>query len=56
MHGAAYLEWPRPQLAEFLAARPEVLFLPYARPSGISHEEYTELTRSALAEVGCEVS
>jgi len=56
MHGAAYLEWPRPQLTEFLAGRPEVLFIPYARPSGISHDEYTELTRAALAEIGCDVS
>ncbi len=56
MHGAAYLEWPRPQLTEFLAGGPEVLFIPYARPSGISHEEYTELTRAALAGIGCDVS
>lgn len=56
VHDGAYLKWPRPQLAEFLAGGSEVLFVPYARPGGISHDEYTELTRSALAEVGCEVT
>jgi len=56
MHGGVYLEWPRPQLAAFLAATPDVLFIPYARPGGISHDEYTELTRAALAEIGCSVS
>lgn len=56
MHGGTYLEWPRPQLEGFLAGGPEVVFIPYARPGGISHDEYTELTRSALTEIGCTVS
>jgi len=56
MHGGVYLEWSRPHLAAFLADAPEVLFVPYARPGGISHDEYTELTRAALAEVGCSVT
>jgi len=56
MHGGSYLEWARTYLAEFLSGGPEVLFVPFARPSGISHAEYTELTRAALAEIGCGVS
>jgi len=56
MHGGSYLEWPRQYLVEFLSGGPEILFVPYARPSGISHDEYTALTRKALAEIGCGVS
>ena len=52
LHGGEYLEWPRPQLAEFLGETREVLFVPYARPSGLSHDEYTEMTRAALAMIG----
>jgi len=55
MHGGAYLEWPRRWVQEHLGGR-EVLFIPYARPGGISHDEYTELTRAALSPVGSEVS
>jgi dipeptidase E len=55
MHGGAYLEWPRRWVEEHLAGVNEVLFIPYARPSGISHDEYTELTRAALAPIGCKV-
>ncbi len=56
MHGGTYLEWPREQLTEFFVAAPDVVFIPYARPGGISHDEYTALTRAALAEIGCTVS
>ena len=55
MHGATYLEWPRPQLEEFLVGGRDIVFIPYARPGGISHDEYTALTRTALAEIGCTV-
>ncbi len=56
MHGGSYLEWPRAQLMEFFDGGLEVVFIPYARPGGISHDEYTELARSALAEMGCGVT
>ncbi|MGD8327983.1 MAG: dipeptidase PepE [Acidobacteriota bacterium] len=55
MHGGAYLEWPRRWVEEHLGGR-EALFIPYARPSGVSHDEYTEATRAALAPVGSKVS
>ena len=42
MHGGRYLEWPRSQLEELFDDGPEVVFVPYARPGGISHDEYTE--------------
>jgi len=55
-HGGGYLEWPRAHLTAFLDGVDELVFVPYARPSGISHDEYTELTRAALEPLGCGVS
>lgn len=42
VHGKAYLEYILPELSQFFKGVQEVLFIPYARPSGISHDEYTE--------------
>lgn len=41
VHGKAYLEYILPNLADFFGGINELLFIPYARPSGISHDEYT---------------
>lgn len=39
----------------FFAASSEVLFIPYARPGGISFDEYTALPRNAFKEIGIKV-
>ena len=41
VHGKGYLEYILPELSIFFKGITEILFIPYARPSGISHEEYT---------------
>lgn len=41
VHGKAYLEYILPNLADFFVGVSELLFIPYARPSGITHDEYT---------------
>lgn len=41
VHGKGYLEYILPELSKFFNGVTEILFIPYARPSGISHEEYT---------------
>ncbi|MBK6730482.1 MAG: dipeptidase PepE [Bacteroidetes bacterium] len=42
IYGQVYLEYLKPTLLEFYKSSNEILFIPYARPSGISHEVYTE--------------
>src|SRR5690625_5032093 len=42
IHGSGYLEYVLNDAVEFLATD-EILFIPYAMPSGISYDEYTEL-------------
>ena len=55
VHGSGYLDYCADDLAKFLSNDTQVLFIPYARPSGISHAEYTELARERFARMGLEL-
>lgn len=55
LHGGGYLEYILPELKTFFANSKTVLFVPYARPGGISHDEYTQKVRSAFAKINMEV-
>ncbi len=52
LHGSSYLEYLLPELEKFFGHTEEILFLPYARPSGISYEAYTMKVREALSKIG----
>jgi dipeptidase E len=41
VHGESYLEYLLSTLINLYQATNEVLFIPYARPGGISHDDYT---------------
>lgn len=47
IHGSTYLEYILDDAVNFLQAE-EILFIPYARPSGISLDEYTETPKKAF--------
>lgn len=47
LHGQTYLSYLQAALKTLFAGVEEVVFIPYARPGGISHDEYT--TRAAEA-------
>lgn len=51
VHGSDYLEYLLPELKIHFALCKTVLFIPYARPSGISHEEYTAKAALAFAKI-----
>ena len=42
IHGSEFLEYLLPTLNIFFKNVKTVLFIPYARPSGISYDKYTE--------------
>ena len=42
LFGGNYLEYLKSELIELYKGIDEIIFIPYARPSGISHEEYTQ--------------
>lgn len=55
VYGSGFLEYLRPQLGEFFAEVRTVLFIPFARPDGLTHDEYTEKARAAFIPMGKEV-
>ena len=52
LHGQEYLEYLIPEIKNFFEGVSEVLFIPYARPGGISHEEYANLAADAFLKAG----
>ncbi|MFT4062431.1 MAG: dipeptidase PepE [Edaphocola sp.] len=55
LYGEAYLAYLHPIMAELFAGVPEIVFVPYARPGGVSHDEYTEKAEQAFAHIGTAV-
>lgn len=55
LHGSEYLEYLLPELKLHFKNCKTVLFIPYARPSGISHEEYTQKTALAFSKINIAV-
>ncbi|RZJ67216.1 MAG: dipeptidase PepE [Flavobacterium sp.] len=56
LHGGGYLEYLLPTLKTFFNGKKTLLFVPYARPGGISHDDYTNRVRQAFATIGIEVN
>ena len=55
MHNGSYLDYLLPELQVFFTNCNEILFIPYARPSGISHEEYTKKVSDAFAKINISI-
>lgn len=55
LHGSGYLDHCAAEILAFLGNVEEVLFVPYARPGGISHEAYTALARDRFNKMGLEL-
>lgn len=51
LHGSGYLEYILPQLSELFKATEEILFIPYARPGGISLDDYTAVAQKAFSKI-----
>ncbi|PRZ25116.1 dipeptidase PepE [Flavobacterium granuli] len=55
LHGGDYLDYILPELQNHFKNCKTILFIPYARPSGISHEEYTAKVVLAFAKINIAV-
>ncbi|CAM3616976.1 dipeptidase PepE [Flavobacterium chungbukense] len=55
LHGGGYLEYILPVLQTHFKNCKTLLFIPYARPSGISHDEYTQKAKEAFAKINIDV-
>ncbi|MWB95276.1 dipeptidase PepE [Flavobacterium sp. GA093] len=55
LHAGSYLEYILPTLQEHFKNCKTLLFIPYARPGGISHTEYTQKVSEAFAKINIAV-
>lgn len=55
VHGKGYLEYILPELSVFFKGISEILFIPYARPGGISHEEYTAKAQEGFEKINIKI-
>lgn len=51
LHGSGYLVYLQEALLKLFRTTDEILFIPYARPGGISHDDYTTLAASSFKEI-----
>ncbi len=51
LHGSKYLAYLLPTLQQHFKNCKEVVFIPFARPSGITHDEYTAIVKKAFATI-----
>ncbi|PWH81706.1 dipeptidase PepE [Algibacter marinivivus] len=51
VHGSGYLEYILDDLKTFFQNANTILFIPYARPSGISHNDYTKIASKAFKKI-----
>lgn len=52
LHGQDYLEYLLPEVKKHFSGCSEILFIPYARPGGITHEEYSAKAAEAFQKIG----
>ena len=55
LHGSNYLEYLLPVLKVHFKNCQSILFIPFARPGGISHHDYTEKVAQAFARINISV-
>lgn len=55
VHGSGYLEYILEELNVFFKDISTILFIPYARPSGISHDTYTDNVKEAFSKINKKV-
>ena len=55
VYGGDYLDYLNPQLKDLYKGVDEIVFIPYARPSGMSYDEYTAIARKKFEGMGIKV-
>ena len=55
LHGGSYLDYLLPELEVHFKNCESILFIPFARPGGISHEQYTKTVSEAFKKININV-
>lgn len=49
IHGSGYLEYILDEVKDFFKDAKNIIFIPYARPGGLSHDDYTALAKDKFS-------
>ena len=52
LHGSGYLDHCADEILKFLGEIKTIVFVPYARPSGMTHDEYTKIAKDRFKKMG----
>lgn len=52
MHGKGYLDHCESEIRSLFKGKKNILFVPYARPSGLTPDEYTKIARDRFIKIG----
>ena len=55
LYGGKYLEYIKSEIAELFSGIDEIVFIPFARPGGISHDDYTQKATEFFAQLDIKV-
>jgi dipeptidase E len=55
LHSGEYLEYLLPEIENHFANCNSIIFIPYARPGGMSHDDYTSRVKTAFAKINKKV-
>lgn len=55
VHGSDYLAYILPDLKKHFKSVYDIIFIPYARPGGISYDDYTNKAKKAFEKIGINV-
>ncbi len=55
LHGGEYLDYLFPELEKLFENTETILFIPFARPGGISHDDYTQKVHLAFSKINKKV-
>ena len=55
LFGGQYLDYLLPEISKLFSGCKSIVFVPYARPSGISHDDYTKKVRTVFEKIGITV-
>lgn len=55
LHGGQYLEYLKTEIATLFSGRSEILFIPFARPGGLSWDDYTSRAAAFFETLGIKV-
>ncbi|HFX17942.1 MAG TPA: dipeptidase PepE [Flavobacteriales bacterium] len=55
VYGGSYLDYLKQELVEHFKDVSELLFIPYARPSGLSHDAYTKIAADFFNQINVKV-